>query len=161
SPSVERLLGHDPLRCVGLGLFDFVHPDDRESMIAALADVDAHGSAGPLAVRVRHHAGGWRSLEAICSAFRSAEGERLWVLTARAVSARPRLDQPVAAGVVHELNNTLTAILGFAEATAREFPPGDDRGTSMREIIEAGERAAELTRQLLELGRVQATTHHL
>jgi signal transduction histidine kinase/ActR/RegA family two-component response regulator len=61
----------------------------------------------------------------------------------------------LAGGVAHDFNNILTVVLGEASLLAanRELPPNAQRAA--RHIIEAAERAASLTAQLLAFGRRQ------
>jgi PAS domain S-box-containing protein len=60
----------------------------------------------------------------------------------------------LAGGVAHDFNNLLTTILGYGEIAAEELRDHPARG-HLEEIQRAGERAAELTRQLLAFGRQQ------
>jgi len=58
----------------------------------------------------------------------------------------------LAGGVAHDFNNLLTAILGYAQLL--KMKPGSDRVCEIASTIEdAGERASELTRQLLGFAR--------
>lgn len=58
-------------------------------------------------------------------------------------------------GVAHDFNNLLTVILGHANILAAQQPDGET-AESINEIKRAGERAANLTRQLLLFARKQA-----
>lgn len=59
----------------------------------------------------------------------------------------------LAAGVAHDFNNNLTAILGSAELLKLELEPGDTKHILADGIVQASNRAAELTRQLLAYSR--------
>jgi CheY-like chemotaxis protein len=61
----------------------------------------------------------------------------------------------LAGGVAHEFNSILTAIIGQSELLLGDLPPEDPLGKNAREIRQAAERAAVLTRQLLAYGRKQ------
>ena len=60
------------------------------------------------------------------------------------------------AGVAHDFNNILLAIGGSAELIASHRAPDSPHARQFRTIIEAVERAATLTRQLLAVGRKQS-----
>ena len=62
----------------------------------------------------------------------------------------------LAGGVAHELNNILTALLGFGSLLAEQVAGDPDAVSNAREVLTAGERAAALTRQLLAFSRRQA-----
>ena len=61
----------------------------------------------------------------------------------------------LAGGVAHDLNNLLTPILGYGEILQDDLPDDGLCSESLREIINAGERAKHLVRQLLAFGRKQ------
>ena len=60
----------------------------------------------------------------------------------------------LASGVAHEFNNALTAIVGYSDLL-KERVGGNDSLRQIDIIRSAGDRAANLTRQLLALGRRQ------
>ena len=59
----------------------------------------------------------------------------------------------LAGGIAHDLNNMLVAILGFSDLLAQSMLPTDPRLEDVRQINDAAERSAELTRQLLAFAR--------
>jgi PAS domain S-box-containing protein len=61
----------------------------------------------------------------------------------------------LAGGMAHEVNNMMTGVLGFSEFLLRSFPEDDPRRAEVHEIIRAGTRASDVTRQLLAFTRQQ------
>jgi len=55
----------------------------------------------------------------------------------------------LAGGIAHDFNNLLTAIIGNASLAAQDLPRGNRAKRLMEDVITAGQRAAELTQQLL------------
>ena len=61
----------------------------------------------------------------------------------------------LAGGVAHEVNNMMTAVIGFGELVMGRLPPGDPVRADVAEMVKAGERAARITQQLLAFSRKQ------
>jgi two-component system cell cycle sensor histidine kinase/response regulator CckA len=57
--------------------------------------------------------------------------------------------------MAHEVNNMMTGVIGFSEFLLRSLSPDDPRRSEVEEIIKAGSRAADVTRQLLAFTRQQ------
>jgi two-component system cell cycle sensor histidine kinase/response regulator CckA len=100
-------------------------------------------------------------------AHRGQDGEPLFSMIARDISRERQLEESVreaqkmeavgrlAAGVAHDFNNILSAILSFAYVAADELAESGKALHELHEIIAAGKRAAALTGQLLAFGRKQ------
>ncbi len=61
----------------------------------------------------------------------------------------------LAGGVAHDFNNMLSAILGYSEIAMATLEEGHPARDHLAEIRRAGERSADLTRQLLAFARKQ------
>lgn len=59
------------------------------------------------------------------------------------------------AGIAHDFNNLLTAINGFAELMQMNLPSGNPLRPMADKVFDAGQRAANLVRQLLTFSRKQ------
>ncbi len=61
----------------------------------------------------------------------------------------------LAGGIAHDLNNVLTAVLGYAGLLADGIRSGHPNMADIDEIVRAGERARDLTQHLLAFARKQ------
>jgi PAS domain S-box-containing protein len=61
----------------------------------------------------------------------------------------------LAGGIAHDFNNLLTVISGYSELSLDELQIQDPLRANIEEILKAGQRASELTRQLLAFSRRQ------
>ncbi|WHZ27503.1 MAG: diguanylate cyclase/phosphodiesterase (GGDEF & EAL domains) with PAS/PAC sensor(s) [Nitrospira sp.] len=70
----------------------------------------------------------------------------------RRETARMEAISTFAGGIAHELNNGLTAVLGFSELTLPLIPAESKAHRHIRQVIAAGKRSRELIQQLLAFG---------
>ncbi|HJQ22928.1 MAG TPA: response regulator [Blastocatellia bacterium] len=61
----------------------------------------------------------------------------------------------LAGGVAHDFNNLLTIIMGYAQLLQAQTDSSSPRGREIEEILDAAQRAASLTSQLLAFSRKQ------
>jgi signal transduction histidine kinase len=59
----------------------------------------------------------------------------------------------LAAGIAHEINNPLTAVLTFSNLMLEQCPPGDPRHDKLKLMVRETDRARTIVRQLLNFGR--------
>lgn len=168
SPSVERILGYKVDERLGHSAADILHPDELPKVGALLCEALAEPGL-PLAAefRCRHKDGSWRIMECAGSASANRSGERLLLLSSRDVTEsrhtaeRLRQSQKLEAigqlsgGIAHDFNNILTIIQGQADLVVSDPELGPRVRDAIQEIIEAANRAANLTRQLLTFSRRQ------
>jgi len=169
SRSVQDILGYTQEDLVGTNFADLAHADDFAAAAGALAA--ATRGEDPLIAQARAVAknGAVRMLEGKVSALFDPAGNPTFLVTnSRDVTERISLEEQLrqsqkmeaigklAGGVAHDFNNLLTAINGYSDMALESLPPQEnDLRHSLEEIRRAGERAAELTRQLLAFSRQQ------
>jgi len=61
----------------------------------------------------------------------------------------------LAGGVAHDFNNLLNVILGYVDLSLMKLTPSDPIHGNLQQIRKAGQRSADLTRQLLAFARKQ------
>ncbi len=61
----------------------------------------------------------------------------------------------LAGGVAHDYNNALTAIMGFTELAMMDADPAEPLHADLNQVLKAGRRAQDITRQLLAFARKQ------
>ncbi len=59
----------------------------------------------------------------------------------------------LAGGIAHDFNNILSLIIGYTELSMRDFPEGSRVQDNMNKLLEAGERARDLVKQILTFSR--------
>jgi PAS domain S-box-containing protein len=149
----------------GLNIIDMVRPDDRDRARRHL-----ESTLGGQTVRhqeyvaVRKDGSTLPVLVYSSPILRdgSPAGARVTVVD---ITDRKRLEQQLrqaqkmeaigqlAGGIAHDFNNLLAGILGFANIHKLEVPAGSDIAEAFETIEQTAERAAELTRQLLDFAR--------
>ena len=177
NPSMARILGYsspheliDDFNATGRRLW--THSETFDAITAALA---ATGVVEGLAIEAARKNGEsiWLSLN--LRLVKDENGVTIYHegtiedITARteAEAHRKELEQQLrqsqkmeaigqlAGGVAHDFNNLLTAINGYSSLALQRADPDDRLRGYLEEIKKAGERAANLTRQLLAFGRKQ------
>jgi PAS domain S-box-containing protein len=167
SPASEALFARAPKDLLGRNAFDFVHPDDAERVGQAYRRLLDGAETVTVACRSVGRDGSYHWVEAAARRLRAPQaGQPDEILVAtRDIGERVRLEEKLrqaekleavgqlAGGVAHDFNNMLAVILGCSDIALRALPPGSEAQEMLRQIHDAGERAAHLTRQLLLFAR--------
>ena len=147
-------------------IIDAVHPDDHERFRLAVRRSMADGSPFVEQVRLVSAAGATRVIEAQGCRVPGDDGSEMMIGTVQDVTARVELESQfrqaqkmeavgqLAGGVAHDFNNVLTVVEGYAHLLEAADISTRDR-EAVGEILEASQRAAALTRQLLGFSRRQ------
>jgi PAS domain S-box-containing protein len=182
SPSVERLLGYRPEELIGRSIqeLNIVAPESMEQAISDAARILDGERIPAVEYRFMAHDGTVRwgevsgapliregHVTAMISVARDiterkeaeAERQRLeaQLLQAQKLEAVGRL----AGGVAHDFNNLLTVILGYGEMVMEDLNPDHPHHSLLADIRDAGNRARNLTRQLLAFSRKQVLDVHV
>ncbi|MCP4688571.1 MAG: PAS domain S-box protein [Desulfobacterales bacterium] len=166
SPNFKKLTGYPRERFLddcGFWSSTLIHPDDRCTAEAQVEQL-SKGRGGEAEYRII------RSDEKVIWARDSArvkykDGSMVVYGVLSDINESKRLETQfrhaqkmeaigrLAGGVAHDFNNILTHIMGSGELIQFRLEKGDPSYEEARLIIEAAERAAELTRQLLTFSR--------
>jgi PAS domain S-box-containing protein len=148
--------------------FSMVHPDDRLAVQQASETALAGGGRYSIDHRIVRADGSVRWVHEEGDVLRDDAGRPASMIgTVQDITDRKRLEEQLlqsqkmeaigrlAGGVAHDFNNLLTAIIGYADLLARRVKGTPRLEHDVAEILEAAERAAGLTRQLLAFSRKQ------
>ena len=144
-----------------------LHPEEVERVDAEIRDLFRRGSQSH-EYRFRHADGKYRWVRGDMRLVRDAAGHPgevvgSWLDITERKQLEGQLQQAqkmeavgqLAGGVAHDFNNLLTIINGYSDIIQSELPTDSPMQGLVREIGQAGERAASLTRQLLAFSRKQ------
>ncbi len=169
SPASRDVLGYEPDELMHRPVAEFMHPDDA---LASRPGIDAlfHGDVAhqTLTYRFRHKQGHWVWLETRRRLLRDEHGRATQMLSVvRDISERVQLEEQLrqsqkmeavgqlTGGVAHDFNNLLTVVIGNNEILAEDLADKEHRELATM-ALEAAERGAYLTQQLLAFGRRQS-----
>ncbi len=176
NPAFERLVGARADDVIGRHL-DFLFPVDQREQALDLANaasrglhwqslelpvVDRNGATHRLLWNSTNIHRGDGSIEATIAqgtditALREAEAQQRLLQEQLMQAQKLESIGRLAGGVAHDFNNLLAVILGYSELMQAQLAPTDAQlRTPIDEIRKAGERARNLTQQLLAFGRKQ------
>jgi two-component system cell cycle sensor histidine kinase/response regulator CckA len=168
SPAYERIWGRT---CASLyetphDWLDAIHSDDRERVMHSMQTKLASGDFDEI-YRIERPDGTIRWIHDRAFPVCGATGEVVRIVgTAEDITARRQLEEQfrqaqkmeaigrLAGGVAHDFNNLLMVIHGYGSLLMTGQTP-ETAAEAAREIVQATERAARLTRQLLAFSRRQ------
>jgi two-component system, cell cycle sensor histidine kinase and response regulator CckA len=167
SQNATEAIGWTDDEIQGRSALELVHEEDRRRLGGALERLlAAPGAIARESYRFRHKDGTWRRVESVARNLLHDPAVRGVVINSRDVTAQRLLEEQfqqaqklesvgrLAGGVAHDFNNILTVILGGSEALQEKLGSLDAEGQEeLEEIRAAGERARDLTGQLLAFAR--------
>lgn len=170
SPAWKNVLGHDPVDVLGRNYRDFIHPDDISRCETALASAFSDNSAIEETYRIRHLDGRWRWHTTRGVRHRDENGTVTVIGIAHDVTERLRIEDMMAqtekmimvsglaAGMAHEINNPLGAIMQHAQNIERRV--SGDIEANRRVAAEVGV-SLDLVREYLERRGILSFIGHI
>jgi signal transduction histidine kinase/CheY-like chemotaxis protein len=158
----ERLLGSTRDRLIGTPISQLLPPAAAWCVISGLRRVvhtsePVEDSLADLEPAVNATSLRWRAVRC----------QRGVLLTLRDTSIERSLSEQIAhaqrmeavgrlaGGIAHDFNNVLSAVIGFGSMVREVIPPSERAYADICEVLNAADRAAGLTRQLLAFSRKQ------
>ena len=163
----EAYTGQAPEEYEGWGWLSAIHPDDREAAAASWRRAVERKEAYYAEYRLLRRDGQYRRVVARGVPVPGVDGADEWVGACTDVEderrAADHLRQAqrieavgnLAGGVAHEVNNMMTAVIGFGGFVLKGLPEDHPRRSDVLEMVRAATRAAGITRQLLAFTRQQ------
>jgi len=166
SQRIEDILGARPQEFIGEFIGARAHADDRPKLAEVFGKlISGHVSQIQLEFRTMHADGSWRTLRASAGPLFDEAGYITGVVaSARDVTESKLSEQQLMqkekltamgqmmAGVAHELNNPLTAILGISDLL-RERATDDSTRRQVEIVLNQARRAAAIVQNLLAFSR--------
>ena len=169
SAGVERVHGissQDALHDAGM-----LHRQIDPAQVPVLAEAEAASlrnmSNLQMELRMRRADGEWRWLQVRSSPRRKPDGQVVWDGVATDITDHKKLETQylhaqkmesigtLAGGVAHDFNNILTVIVGLGEIMCKKMAVDDPLRRNIEGILNAAQRAANLTKELLLFSRKQ------
>jgi len=168
SPQVREMFGYSDTAWLGEPSLwiNVIHPDDREHVLARIAQHNRTGDPFHLEYRSKHAAGHAIWIRNIARYNRDEQGRIAHVHGVMFdITHERRMEEEqikaqkleslglLAGGIAHDFNNFLTGILGNLSLLREQNPMAPLTRELLREAEEASLRARELTQQLLTFAK--------
>jgi len=159
-----RMLGYTRDELLDKRIYEIQGSEPPADVLARMERIALTGS-DRFETRMRRKDGAWIDVEVSVS-YVSGINQR-FVVFLRDTTRQKRLEAQLlqaqklesigrlAGGIAHDFNNLLTVINGYADLVLSKLDPEDAVYPFVREVSEAGARAASLTQQLLAFSRKQ------
>jgi PAS domain S-box-containing protein len=160
NPFMEQLTGYSRKQMIGRKLWEMEPLKDRPGVRQAFEQIRRRKSMRFDDVMMRTSEGRDLQIEIVASLYK--EGERPAVqFNIRDASERKQFERELretqkleslglmAGGIAHDFNNLLTGIIGNVSLALYEIDDGHPLRERLQDVVQAGERAAFLTRQML------------
>lgn len=168
NPAWEQLTGFTCDETLGKFFVELIHPDDApratQELMASLSGTPFAGRA-PLRILTANGGSVFGDVNVVP---RLENGKLVRMFgVGRDVTDRVSLEEELrqsqkmeaigklAGGVAHDFNNLLTVIIGSGELALQTMPKDDVARADIEEMVNAGTRASQLTKQLLAFSRRQ------
>jgi two-component system, cell cycle sensor histidine kinase and response regulator CckA len=163
----HHVMGYTDADLSGRLFLDLVHPDSRHRYLEIVSRALAGETVNHVDLVLVTRSGATVTVEGNVSGT-AGDGTAVTLRGIyRDVTERRRVEEQLrraermqaagrlAGGVAHEVNNMMTGVIGFSEFLLQGLEADDSRRAEVQEIIKAGSRAADVTRQLLAFTRQQ------
>lgn len=162
-----RLFGYAPEEALGKALDALIVPTGKEAEGLSLNQEAYQGKVASTDTIRKTKDGITVDVSVLVSPVTLQEDRHALFVVYRDIGERKRVENQLrqsqkmeavgrlAGGVAHDFNNLLTVINGYGDMLLRRLPSGDPIRSQVEQIRKAGQRAAQLTQQLLAFSRKQ------
>ena len=165
-PSWHEYVGLDETEVQGFDWVNAVHPDDRDAVDKEFREALENGDRFETKYRILRKKGEYRHISVHGTPMVNENGSvEEWVGICVDITDQKNLEEQLrhsqkieavgklAGGIAHDFNNLLTVILSYGELLISSPALHESERRMIGAMVESGERAADLTKQLLTFSR--------